>query len=76
MKPLEPPDSHFVSAASGWLELGNAHEAAEELKAVSPALARHPAVLQMWYDIHAHAERWDAASEAAARRHPGAGHAR
>jgi Flp pilus assembly protein TadD len=65
MKPLEPPDSHYVSAAAGWLGLGNAHEAAAELQAVAPALARHPEVLLAWYDIHAHANRWDLASETA-----------
>lgn len=65
MKALEPPDSHYVSAATGWLELGNAHEAAAELAPVSPALAQHPAVLEIWYGIHAHARRWDLASETA-----------
>jgi Flp pilus assembly protein TadD len=65
MKPLEPPDSHFVSAAIGWLELGSGREAAAELEAVSPALAQHPVVLQLWYQIHAQAHRWDLASEAA-----------
>jgi len=66
MKPLQPPDSHFVSAAIGWLELGQGHEAAAELEEVSPALARHPLVLQLWYQIHAKASRWDLASETAA----------
>jgi Flp pilus assembly protein TadD len=65
MKPIEPPDSHYVSAAAGWLGLGNAQEAAAELGAISPALARHPVVLQIWYEIHAHAKRWDLASETA-----------
>ena len=65
MKPLEPPDSHYVSAATGWLELGNGPEAAAELAGVSPSLALHPAVLQVWYEIHAHANRWDLAFEAA-----------
>jgi len=50
MKALEPPDSHYVSAAVGWLELGNAHEPAAELQAVASPLARHPAVLQTWYE--------------------------
>jgi Flp pilus assembly protein TadD len=65
MKPIEPPDSHFVSAATGWLELGNAHEAAAELAAVAPSLARHPEVLRVWYHIHARENRWDLASETA-----------
>jgi len=65
MKPLEPPDSHFVSAAIGWLELGSGREAAAELEEVSPSLAQHPVVLQLWYQIHAKANRWDLASETA-----------
>src|SRR6266436_1193224 len=30
MADLEPPDTHYVSAAIGWLELGNLVEAREE----------------------------------------------
>ncbi|HEV7924721.1 MAG TPA: tetratricopeptide repeat protein [Verrucomicrobiae bacterium] len=63
MQPLEPPDSHFVSAALGWLELGNWREAAAELEAVAPALSQHAAVLRMRYEIHAKAGQWDLASE-------------
>jgi len=63
MQPLEPPDSHFVSASLGWLELGNWREAAAELEAVAPALSRHPAVLRLRYEIHAKAGHWDLASE-------------
>jgi len=65
MKPIEPPDSHFVSAATGWLELGNSREAAAELEALPPVLAQHPEVLRVWYQIHAHENRWDLASETA-----------
>jgi Flp pilus assembly protein TadD len=65
MQPLEPPDSHFVSAAVGWLELGNWREAAAELEAVAPALSEHPAMLGLRYEIHAQAGHWDLASEAA-----------
>src|SRR5580658_8876242 len=65
MKPLEPPDSHYVSAATGWLELGNCQEAAAELAGVAPSLVQHPAVLELWYDIHSHASRWDLAFETA-----------
>jgi len=63
MQPLEPPDSHFVSAALGWLELGNWREAAAELEGVAPALSQHPAVLRMRYEIHAQAGNWDLASQ-------------
>jgi predicted Zn-dependent protease len=65
MQPLEPPDSHYVSAAVGWLELGNWREAAAELEGVTPAFSQHPAVLGLRCEIHAKAGRWDLASEAA-----------
>jgi hypothetical protein len=52
-----------VSAALGWLELGNWREAAAELEAVAPALSQHPAVLLMRYEIHAKAGHWDLATE-------------
>jgi Flp pilus assembly protein TadD len=65
MQPLEPPDSHYVSAAIGWLELGNWREAAAELEAVAPALSQHPALLRLRYEIHAQAGHWDLAVEAA-----------
>jgi Flp pilus assembly protein TadD len=74
MQPLEPPDSHFVSATIGWLELGNWREAAAELDGVRKALSKHPAVLWLRYDVHAQAGHWDLASEAAftlARTMPG-----
>jgi Flp pilus assembly protein TadD len=65
MQTLEPPDSHFVSAAVGWLELGNWREAATELENVTPSLSQHPAVLHLRYDIHAQAGQWEQAVEAA-----------
>jgi Flp pilus assembly protein TadD len=65
MQAFEPPDSHFVSAAVGWLELGNWREAAAELEGVTPSLSQHPAVLHLRYDIHAQAGHWDLAAEAA-----------
>jgi tetratricopeptide (TPR) repeat protein len=44
---LRPPDSHYVRAAEGWIELGNPAEAAAELDRVSPESRLHPAVLHM-----------------------------
>jgi|HubBroStandDraft_2_1064218.scaffolds.fasta_scaffold667285_2 Flp pilus assembly protein TadD len=63
MQPLEPPDSHFVSAALGWLELGNWREAAAELEAVAPAMSQHPAVVRLRYEIHAKAGHWELATQ-------------
>jgi hypothetical protein len=33
---LQPPDSHHLNAAVGWLELGNDIEATEELDKIKP----------------------------------------
>jgi uncharacterized protein HemY len=57
---LEPPDCHHVSAAIGWLELGNAGEAEVELRRVSAANARQPDVLEVRWAIHAECKDWDA----------------
>jgi len=65
MKPLEPPDSHYVSAAAGWLGLGNWQEAAEELKRVNPLWASHPEVLAVRYEILAKAGHWELAAATA-----------
>jgi predicted Zn-dependent protease len=66
MKPLEPPDSHHLSAAIGWLELGDVAEAGEELEKIVPPFRSHPAVLVVRYDLHAAAGKWDTAAEIAA----------
>ena len=59
MKPLEPPDSHHLVAAQGWLELGNHVEANEELEQITPALRIHPDVLEVRWHIYAHARKWE-----------------
>ncbi len=51
-----------VSAAEGWLGLGNWQEAEEELKRVDPALLNHPEVLAVKMDIFSQAKNWDAAA--------------
>jgi tetratricopeptide (TPR) repeat protein len=61
---LEPPDSHYLSAAQGWLELGNHVEAAAELEKVPPALRAHPDVIEVRAAIHARAARWRECIEA------------
>ncbi|MGA2750577.1 MAG: tetratricopeptide repeat protein [Verrucomicrobiota bacterium] len=66
MKPLEPPDSHYLAAAEGWLGLKNWREAGEELRRIDPALSEHPAVLLVQYEIHAAASQWALAAETAA----------
>lgn len=65
MKKLEPPDTHHVSAAIGWLELGNPAEAGEEIARVSPEMLDHPDVLEVRWAICAAGQRWETAVEVA-----------
>ena len=59
IEPLEPPASHVLTAAEGWLELGNPLEAAAELAGLDPEWATHPAVLELNWQIEAHGEQWE-----------------
>lgn len=59
MLKLEPPNNFALSAALGWLELGNAREALAELEQVSPQHRSHPAVLEMRFSVLAELKRWD-----------------
>lgn len=54
-----------MRAAEGWLELGNASEAAAELESIASELREHPAVLEMRWQIYAREQNWDAAKEIA-----------
>ena len=65
MKDLSPPDSHFLTAAEGWLELGNWREANEELESITPKMRAHPHVLEIRYGICAKAGKWEMAAEVA-----------
>jgi predicted Zn-dependent protease len=62
---LEPPNTHFLSAAEGWLELGNPEEAEAELRQLPAALRAHPEVLEMRWRIHAKTENWAGCVEVA-----------
>ncbi len=44
---VEPPDIHYLRAAEGWLELGNALEARAEIEQVSLVYCGHPDVLKV-----------------------------
>lgn len=57
---LLPPDTHHLSAAIGWLELGNPAEASEELKWISAAMRVHPDVLETRWQLHAKTKEWEA----------------
>lgn len=65
MQTLEPPDSHLLSAAEGWIELGNLAEAKSELKQISDSNQNHPLVLELKWAIHAQEKDWMAALETA-----------
>lgn len=51
MKPLTAPGSHHLTAAIGWLELGNPLEAKEELERIAPEFHAHPDVLEVRWGI-------------------------
>lgn len=55
---LKSPDTHHLSAAVGWLGLGNWREANEELEKITPALRAHPDVLEVRWDVYAKAGQW------------------
>ena len=60
IRQLKPPDSHHLSAAEGWLELGNHLEADAELDCITPKLRIHPDVLRLRWEIYAKAKKWEA----------------
>ncbi len=55
---LEPPDTHYLSAAQGWIGLGNWSEAAAELDKIRPIMRAHPDVLEIKYRLCAIADKW------------------
>ena len=62
---LEPPDSHYLSAATGWFELDNATEAFADLDRISADCQKHPMVLEMRWILLAKLEKWAEALEVA-----------
>jgi len=61
MRKFDPPDSHYLSAAFGWLELGVPLEAEAELDRISAEHQNNPDVLEVRWVIMAQAKRWDTA---------------
>lgn len=62
---LSPPDSHYVNAAWGWLELDNINEAFLELDRVAVPLQSHPDVLTVRWELLARQKKWTEALEVA-----------
>jgi tetratricopeptide (TPR) repeat protein len=65
MAKLEPPDAFAISAALGWIELGNPTEALAELEQVTKANQNHPGVLEVRWAALAELKRWEPALAAA-----------
>lgn len=65
MQPLGPPEIHFVSAAAGWLGLGNPAEAKAELAQLDPLHQKHPEVLELRWEIAARENNWAEALQTA-----------
>jgi hypothetical protein len=58
--PLAPPDSHYLTAAVGWLELGDPVEAVREIERIDPAHLEHPDVLEVRWQISTVDQNWEA----------------
>lgn len=65
LKPLSIENARYLRMSEGWLELGDAVSALDELDEITSAEQAHPAILQMRYTIHAKRAEWDMAAEAA-----------
>jgi Flp pilus assembly protein TadD len=61
MSVLEPPDSHTVRAAQGWMDLGNPREAAAELARLSPRALGYPEALEVRWRLCASQKQWNEA---------------
>ena len=62
---LSPPDSHYVNAAWGWLELDNITEAFRELDRLSNPALSHPDVLTLRWELLARNKQWSEALDVA-----------
>lgn len=62
---LQPPDSHHLNAAVGWIELGNIAEAKAELARIPASRRNHPDVLETEWRVHVAEKDWPAALDAA-----------
>jgi tetratricopeptide (TPR) repeat protein len=74
MSGIEPPDSFFVSSASGWLDFGLFEEGLKELDAVRPKFQNHPDVAALRWTLNSRLGRWKECAVVAERLievHPG-----
>ena len=59
MDPIPTRISQILSAAQGWLELGTAREAMQELHGIEAPWNQHPAVLEVTWSAQAKLKQWD-----------------
>ena len=64
---LEPPDTHYLNAATGWLMLGDVAEARSEFNEIRFALRAHPEVMDFEWRLLAREGRWLAAVDVGER---------
>jgi tetratricopeptide (TPR) repeat protein len=55
---LSPPDTHYLNAACGWLDLENLAEATAELDRLTIQAQNHPEVLTLRWELHARQTQW------------------
>lgn len=73
MHEVKPPDKHHLSAAIGWLELGNLAEAIGERAQISDVYEEFPEILELDWQLSSKSADWNAAlvaSERMCRIHP------
>jgi tetratricopeptide (TPR) repeat protein len=58
---IDFPDRHHLSAAEGWVELGDTAASKAELKRLAPQWLCHPDVLEVRWRIYARERRWECA---------------
>jgi hypothetical protein len=61
MTNLQPPDSHHLNAAVGWIELGNPAEARREMDCIAAEQRAHPEVLEVLWNLCALDRKWEVA---------------
>ena len=62
---LQPPDSHFLNHAQGWLGLDCPEDARVERNAIAPEFQSHPDVLETRWQLHTRLQEWEPALEVA-----------
>ena len=59
MGKMDAPDTHYLSGAEGWMELGDLQLALAELEFISEPYRKHYDVLQVRWHIYNRMEDWE-----------------